>query len=303
VLPALQCPACAGSLVWRADGASCADCGTGYPFVSGVPTFLTPEAASDIWAAAESGLVRALREDPELERALLGPPVEQLAPADRMFRSFVLEERGDYPGARAAAASAWPELYTPEMLECRERAFDSLLQRLDGPVVDLASGRCQLAERMDVPVVATDVSPHVLARARERGVASEVLAFDARRTPFRDGAVETMTTFLGLANVEQPDELLSELRRAVGGRLLAIHQLYPEGDANADAIQAAGMERIGYREPFLEELTSAGWQAEIVLECGARAVPTPAGVVLEGARIDGLPVAPTEVDWLVIEAR
>jgi methyltransferase family protein len=297
VLPELQCPACGGSLSRR----RCDDCGADYPLVRGVPTFLTPDAAPDNWAEAESGLARALRESPELERALLGPPIEELAPADRMFRSFVLDERGDYDAARAAEASAWPELYTPEMLDCNEQAFSALLERLGGQVVDLASGRCMLVERMEVPVVATDVSPHVLARAQERGVASEVLAFDARRTPFRDGAVETMTTFLGLANVEQPGELLRELRR-VARRLLAIHQLYPEGDANAKAIKAFGMERLAYREPFLEELAGAGWDAEIVFECRAQALPTPAGVVLEGARIDGLPVAPTEIDWIVLEA-
>jgi methyltransferase family protein len=263
-----------------------------------VPTFLTAEAAEDIWAASESGLSRALRENPELERALLDPPAAELAPADRMFRSFVLEERGDY-----TEAASLDDLYTPEMNACREQAFAALLARLDGPVVDLASGRCLLVERMEVPVIATDVSPHVLARDRERGVADEVLAFDARATPFADGAVETMTTFLGLANVENPGPLFRELRRVVSGRLLAIHQLYPEGDENAAAISELGLSRLLYRETFFAALGEAGWDAQVVFECRARALPTPVGEVLEGAAIDGLPVAPTEIDWLVVEAR
>ena len=273
-----------------------------------MPTFLTADAAVDIWATTESGLARALRENPELEQALMDRAPEELRPADRMFRSFVLEERGDYEGARAVAPSM-SELYTPEMNACRQGAFDALLARLDGPVarldgpvVDLASGRCLLLERMDVPAVATDVSPLVLARAKERGVASEALAFDARQTPFADGAVETMTTFLGLANVEDPGPLFGELRRAVSGRLLAIHMLYPVGDANADAIETMRLERLLYRGPFLDGLAAAGWDVEVVFECRARAVPTPVGHVLESA-IDGLPVAPTEIDWLVVEAR
>jgi hypothetical protein len=156
---------------------------------------------------------------------------------------------------------------------------------------------------MDVPAIATDVSPHVLARDRERGVADEVLAFDARVTPFADGAVETMTTFLGLANLENPGSLFRELRRVVSGRLLAIHQLYPEGDANAAAISELGLSRLLYREAFFGALTEAGWDADVVFECRARALPTPVGEVLEGAAIDGLPIAPTEIDWLVVEAR
>jgi SAM-dependent methyltransferase len=187
------------------------------------------------------------------------------------------------------------------MNACRQKAFDELLARLDGPVVDLASGRCLLLERLNVPAVATDVSPLVLARARERGVADEALAFDARRTPFADGAVETMTTFLGLANVEDPGPLFGELRRVVSGRLLAIHMLYPEGDANAEAIAAMRLERLLYREPFLDGLAAAGWDARVVFECRAKALPTPVGEVLQSA-IDGLPVAPTEIDWVVVEA-
>jgi methyltransferase family protein len=287
-------------LAWRDDGAACESCAADYRFVRGIPTFLTADAADDIWAAAESGLARALRENPELERALMDPPPEALGPADRMFRSFVLEERGDFESARASAPDM-SELYTPEMNTCRQKAFTALLERLDGPVVDLASGRCLLLERMNVPAVATDVSPLVLSRARERGIAGEALAFDARRTPFADGAVETMTTFLGLANVEDPGPLFGELRRVVSGRLLAIHMLYPEGDANAEAIEAMRLERLLYRELFLDGLATAGWDTEVVFECRARALPTPVGNVLEAA-VDGLPVAPTEIDWVVIEA-
>jgi hypothetical protein len=112
-----------------------------------------------------------------------------------------------------------------------------------------------------------------------------------------------MTTFLGLANVESPGPLFRELRRVVSGSLLAIHQLYPEGDANSEAIAGMGLGRLLYREPFFAELADAGWEAEVVFECRAKALPTPVGVILEGAAIDGLPVAPTEIDWLVVEAR
>ena len=63
------------------------------------------------------------------------------------------------------------------------------------------------------------------------------------------------------------------------------------------------LERLLYREPFLEGLAEAGWDANVVFECRAKALPTPVGVVLEGSAIDGLPVAPTEIDWIVLEAR
>jgi len=66
--------------------------------------------------------------------------------------------------------------------------------------------------------VATDYSPHVLRQDRRRLVSFglydkiSLLAFDARRTPFKNGAVETLTTNVGLSNVENPRNLLKELR-------------------------------------------------------------------------------------------
>lgn len=111
----------------------------------------------------------------------------------------------------------------------------------------------------------------MLARARERGVVSIVLAFDARRTPSA-GACSRSTS---------STRRRRERRRARGRR----------------------NRRLLYREPLLEELAEAGWRTEIVFECRANALPTPTGVALQGAVVDGLPVAPTEIDWIVLEAR
>ena len=89
--------------------------------------------------------------------------------------------------------------------KCWDRQVDYVIERLsttDGSVVDLASGRCYLVERLvrrlKRPVAATDFSPGVLRRNR-RWLASiglyervSLLAFDVRRTPFKDEAVETL---------------------------------------------------------------------------------------------------------------
>lgn len=272
--------------------------------------------AADPWAAAETGLARALAADPPLERELLDTPLEELSPADRFFRAQILEERGDFAAAGEAAAAAEPGLYTAATLAARDRLLDVVatsLEGTDGPIVDVATGRGTLLERLarsvDRPLVATDVSPNVLTRTRARLRAPELgdrisyVACDARRTPFRDGAAAALTSFLGLANIREPGPLLSELRRIAGGPLLAVTQLYPEDDeANAGAIRSLGLERLLYRDGLLAELADAGWLAEIRGAELADAVPTPAGVLLAGARIDGLPVAPTVLEWCLVEA-
>ena len=131
-----------------------------------------------------------------------------------------------------------------------------------------------------------------------------LLAFDARRTPFKPGKVGTMTTNLGLANIEQPGELLSELRRAVGGQFLAISSFFPPDDAvNGRLIREYGMDGLLFREPLLAQFAGAGWDAEVVNSRHIRTLPTPASELLDGARVDGLPVAETELEWCVVVAR
>lgn len=212
----------------------------------------------------------------------------------------------------------------------------------EGPIVDLASGRAYLAEqlvrRLDRPVVITDFSVRVLRRDRAwlsaaglleradtprpysatyaacapdasqpcgelRPAGTSLLAFDARRTPFRDGALTDLTTNIGLPNIADPGSLLAELRRITAGAFYAISHFYPEDDAaNRAAIRAAGLELMLYRSTALPAFEAAGWRVEEVNTCRGAARPTPASALLEGAGIDTFPVAATTLDWCVLRA-
>ncbi len=323
----LACPDCHGDLKWsiaercgshiEVAEARCSACSAVYPIREGIGSFLTSDLPrDDLWEQTESHLAKHLREHPEVERQLLAVPLEALAPADQFFRALILEERGEYTEAEIAADMARSGVYTSEYLACSDRQIEYALERLsvsDGPIVDLASGMGHLVERMarrlNRPVVATDFSPRVLRRARRQleyfGLYDRVslLAFDARRTPFKDGAVKTLTTYQGLPNVREPGNLLRELRRIVSGFFLAISIFFPEDDqANAAAIGEMGLSELLFRRPALESFARAGWQVEVVNSCFGKARPTPSGVVLEGAGIDALPVAETVLEWCVVLA-
>jgi uncharacterized protein YbaR (Trm112 family) len=324
----LACPSCRGDLAWTIDErhqdrietaeARCTACDVTYPVHEGVGLFLTPDLPrDDLWELADSQLLRHLRDHPEIERRLLDVSLDALAPADQFFRAMVLEERGEYAEAKAAEELADEGLYTPEVRACRDSQTEYVLESLsagDGPVVDLASGRCYLVEKMartlQRPIVATDFSPRVLRRDRRwlefLGLYDQVslLAFDARRAPFKDGAIETLTTNQGLPNIKEPDELLRELRRIVAGTFLAIHHFYPEDDeANAAALRAVGLATLLFRRLALARFIEAGWQVEAANVRVGRALSTPAGVVLDGAGIDRFPVAETVLEWCVLVAR
>jgi len=323
----LVCPACHGGLVWEvaerqgntivSGTAECPDCGARYPVQEGIGVFLTPDLPrQDLWEEVESRLSTYLREHPDIERQLLETPLKELAPADQFFRSMILDERGEFAKAREAADTARAGLYTREYMECSERQIEFALQLLaadTAPVVDLASGMGHfvehMARRLNRPIVATDFSPRVLRRDRRRfsflGLEDRIslLAFDARRTPFRHGAVHTMTTYQGLLNIREPGELLRELRRVVSGTLVVLTFFFPEEDAaNGALIHELGLTQMAYREPALRQFREAGWTVQVAASWKGLARPTPPSVLLEGAGMDALPAAETTLEWCVLEA-
>lgn len=323
----LECPACHGKLDWNiteqnADRietaeARCQACSATYPVREDIGMFLTPALRrNDLWEEVDSGLIRHLRGHPELEHRLMDVPWDTLAPADQFFRALVLEERGDFLEAQIVEASANQGLYTPEYLNCQNMQLDYVVESLaarEGPIVDLASGRGYLVEKLvrkfRRPIVASDFSPRILRRNRKWlkrfGWYDHVslLAFDARCTPFKDGAITTLTTYLGLPNIEEPGNLLMELRRIVAGDFLAVSQFFPEEDEiNAKVIHEAKLDALLYRRTALQHFAEAGWDVEVRNAHTGIAHPTPPGVVMEGIGIDGLPVAETKLEWCVLLA-
>ncbi len=323
----LLCPHCHGALTWRVDEgdgariergqARCQACGAIYPIRDGIGLFLTPDLPrDDLWQNVDSALTGYLRENPEIERQLMGGPLEGLGPADQFFRAMVLEERGDFDGAAEAEALALEGMYTAEFRACSDSQVAHVLELVDqrqGPIVDLACGRGHLVQKLagleDRLVVASDFSPRVLRRNRRwlahMGLYDRVslLAFDARRTPFRDGVLPLLTTYVGLPNIESPGDLLAELRRIVDGLFAAVSHFYPADDeANGRALRQAGLDTLLFKESALARFAQSDWQAEVANVCYGRARPTPTGVVIPGAGIDGLPVAETELEWCVIVA-
>lgn len=322
----LCCPVCRETLHWtiteqngkrlEAAEARCTGCDARYPVREGIGLFLTPDLPrNDLWEQVDRSLIRYLQANPELEKQLLDSPIATLNPADQLFRAFALEEKGAFAAAREAQTIAFQGLYTTEYTKCWQHQADYVLAQLaqtTGPIIDLASGRGYLVERitreLDRPVVASDFSPRVLRRNRQQlshlGLYEPVslLAFDARRTPFRDGAVGTMTTNLGLPNIEEPGSLLQELRRVVSGQLLAISYFFPPDDViNGMVIHEAHLDTVLYEDKLVAAFAAAAWPVTVENRCLGAAAPTPKGVILP-ARPDGLPSTETTLAWAVVVA-
>jgi uncharacterized protein YbaR (Trm112 family) len=324
----LECPVCHNELDWTIIECSdtriltadicCQACRATYAVRDGIGLFLPPNVSrDDLWQRANNQLTQYLRQHPDVERRLMQSPLDTLSPADQFFRTLALEEHGNYAEAKAIEDLSNAGLYTSEYLTCWNNQLNYVIEELalsDGPIVDIASGRCylveQLARKLKHPIVASDFSPRVLqqdhGRLEWRGVYERIslLAFDARSTPFKMGIIKTLTTNLGLANVREPGDLLRELRRIGCGRFLAISHFYPEnGDANVQKISELGLATLLFRRSALACFANADWEVEVVNSCFGTARPTPIGAVLEGASIDTLPVVKTTLEWCTLMAK
>lgn len=325
LLEMLECPICHGHLHWsitKRNGdrietgeAICATCNANYPIREEIGIFLTPDLPrNDLWEQTSSQLTQYLQQNPEIEHQLLNVPLETLAPADQFYRSLVLDEQGDFKNAKEARELSFKGLYTEEYLECWNRQLNYVLDKLavfDGPIVDIASGQGYLVEKiartLSRPVIATDFSLSVLRRNRLRlkyfGLYDHIslLAFDARHTPFKKDSIKTITTNLGLSNIQEPKELLQELRRINNKRFISISHFYSEADEpNISEARKLGIDSLVIKDKMLSYFAETGWEVKLENECTGKAMPTPQSVIFEGASIDLFPVNDTMLKWGVL---
>ena len=324
----LICPTCQGNLTWQISKSesnrileattTCQSCGTQYPIRDEIGIFLPPDLPrDDLWAQVDSKLVAFFRSHPDIEQRLLHDSLESLNSADQFFRSMLLEAKSDFEVAKTTGERAFQKLYTTEMLDCGEQQMQFVVDSIsatDDPIVDLASGRGYLVEKLlkqniKNPIVMTDFSPQILRRNRQWyshfGLYDQLslIACDARYLPFKDSTISTLTTYLGLANISEPGTILVEWKRILDGTLYAVSHLYSEDDdANGDAIHNLGLENFLFEQNVINMFAAVDWKVDIPSRCKAHAMPTPQSELVDGLGIDGLPVAETEIEWCVVTA-
>lgn len=328
LLELLQCPSCRGDLSWTIimrdsyrilEGLACCDsCGATYPVRDGIAIFLTPDLPrEDLWESQGSYISRYLADHPEVEERLLDSPLESLAPADKFFRAMILEERGKFHEAEEAYCVADLEIYTAEYREGRELEFQFVLDkvsRLDGIILDLASGRGALAQAMlqelaGRDVIVTDFSPQVLRQDQRRfkwlGLDDHAnfIAFDARKMPFKGNSLPIVTTNVGLQNIRDGIATLKELARVISGRFMAISLFGQEDDlATVEFLYKNGLADFGTRSKALNSFKKLGWNFSVQNAIRVRALPTPKSALIEGAGIDAIPLTETVLEWCTMVA-
>lgn len=323
----LECPQCHGDLKWvlkKKQGrhiidasVKCVCCNTQYYIRDGIGNFLLTGNTNDNWKEGEDFFTTYFSEYPEVAELLMNTPVDNMNAADLNVRAELLRLQGRIEEAKYISEKAASKTYTPEYTHGMDNQLDYIVNYLKqgtSPVVDIASGRCtlveKLLERTNRDIVATDFSLRVLEQDNEKlsakGYNDKVsfIAFDAKHTPFKTESIKVLTTFVGLQNIDNPGNLLSELKRITSGEFLSVSIFYPEDDlANVEALKQLGLETTSIRSKSEEAYNMAGWNISIENSYHARVLPTPRGEIIKGAGIDAIPVAETTFEWCTVRAR
>lgn len=210
--------------------------------------------------------------------------------------------------------NAFSKIYTKDYIDGWASQMDYIINSIDDSsktIVDIASGKGYLVEKLlaetDNQIIATDFSPTILKRNKEyykfKGLYDRLslIAFDARKTPFKNNSIEILTSNLGLPNIEHPGSVVSELNRVLKEKFMSIMMFFDESDiVHLDLLMQYGLFAYATRNKALETFRKSAWRISLENQVIVKARPTPVGEIIEGGRIDGLPIEDTKLEFCVL---
>lgn len=323
----LVCPSCHKELEWHIQEeneeriingkACCLGCNSEYEVKDEIAVFLTSELSrNDLWDQGESALEKFFKENKEIYNKLMNTPEEELNGADYWYKATYFEMKRDFATSSRMFKSAFKKIYTEDYINGWDSQMDFVIKNLQGeePIIDIATGKGYLVEKILTEtknyVVVTDFSPTILMRNKEYYKAKglyqrlSLIAFDARKTPFRDNSIVNLTSNMGLQNIDQPGDVVKELCRITKDKFMAVMFFIDKEDKkHMDLFKEWGNTAYATKENAIETFKNAGWQIEICNSFLANIKATPESEIIEGAGIDGFPIEDTEVEFCVIKAR
>ena len=322
----LQCPECSGDLLWsneelRSDlfivncDIICSQCNKKYIIKDEIGYFLTDLERNDLWEQSNSNLLKYLHDNPLIEKKLLESPIVNLSPADIFFLSIIYEEKGDYERAEELHTTSQQLIYTKEYYNCFKSQINyvSSIKMSDEPILDIASGKgylvFELIKKRNNHILMSDFSPTIIRANYNKLLHFKLLdrvslfVFDARKTPFKDGSIELMTSNVGLNNIEKPLGLLKELKRILHGDFYSIMNFFQENDLeHKKFIAELNLVELNFLKSALEEFSKVNFRVSLENTCHSFCKPTPEGEIIKGG-IDGLPIHDTTIQWSVVHAK
>jgi uncharacterized protein YbaR (Trm112 family) len=250
----LVCPGCRSGLVFLGEDDEtrllsgelvCAGCGIRYEVVDEIPNIVLPGTRMDgaAWEGGDTPWGRA--------RTRL---VEFFLRAWAVLRLWVW--------------SSNPRLMTGPVEDPAFRRFVETVQRIEGVVLDLASGPggsfcipVMMDGRRNRLLVMSDLGAPVMSgwrkalRRKGWGDRCSNMVFDARKIPFSDGSVDAVSSLLGFSSIDHNDAAYREARRVLvlGGLLIDVVRFHHDRQRRPPRLGQVASDRGEY-ENYLEGL-------------------------------------------------
>lgn len=315
----LFCPVCKSELEWFDPGgpspsAKCLECSFHTSSKEHILSFLTEPPSEDLWEKT-GGIVEYLKENPDIEELFIESSNEDLSPGDLYIKALTLWEKNQFNDSVIAEKAAYKNLYPPEYVDAMYKEINQmaiLVKQQMGNITEFISERGILLRRLlatsDKSILSYCTEP-VNALKLNKWMDSfgwedrtQIMVGDPLKTPFKDNSINILVTYLGLQKVSDSRALMTELRRVVKRKLIAVVRLFDENDSENLAIAS----KLGVIDLFTEKniknlMKETGWSYELKNKIKVNASPAAPGELVE-QKADLLPVTETKMTWAILIA-
>lgn len=318
----LICPNCKHDLKWDISCEDnvhiidakiiCPACNKNYFISDRIACFLVDfNDTEDNWQRGDDCLTKYFIDNPCVKDELLNSLIDSLNAADLNARAIVVKRQGNIEEAAMLNKLGYEKAYTQQTQKAIQSQLDFVSQQFAGKngfIVDIASGTGRLVDilfsRTPMDIIATDISYSVLKKSQSNLKTLEeinrmsYITFDANAIPFKDNSIEYMTTFIGLQNIGNPNQIFNELKRVSDGTFYAICDFCPENDlTNRTALENYGIDKLWIKNRLIGEFEKVDWKTDCKNSIVAEVKPTPAGEIVKGYGIDGFPIADSHFEY------
>ncbi len=272
------CPTCRNELWWEIKEknnnriingyAKCMECREIYPIKNGIAIFLPIKWQNmKIWRRSERVAVQKMEmgeEHETLKNENIRQPSEILNMIRYRNRQGIIRNEALYH--QYMESIGMPDTVSKLCYLARRCAKE--VNDVDY-ILDFASGKCllvnELSKLKNCHVIVNDINPIVVMQAQQNFEKFEhmsFMAFDMKRSPFRNKSIHTVTTMLGLQNIIPCNGIIEEINR-IADVFINISAYLSEGLLeNIEILNKYHMRNVWIKEQFDIIVEQFSWKSQ-----------------------------------------